>query len=155
MQRFRERGFVIDDFTDFDAENSALEEFLRQLIRKKAENDSLQRRYRGDTKFVRVHKRIREENQRRMNSNKEALVSPYDEGIVDLLLGIKVAIDEKVYDRSDILKKDAYFEQTVMQQITLGLNQFDFPTDREDRLFMQTRIARQYLDQYNATYALV
>ena len=37
--------------------------------------------------------------------------------LVNVLLSIKSDIDQKVYDRNDILKKDAYFERTVMTQI--------------------------------------
>ena len=68
------------------------------------------------------------------------------------LLSIKTDIDQKVYDRNDILKKDAYFEQTVMTQIKEGMKSLDFDSEREDRLFIQSRITRQYLNQYNATY---
>ena len=40
--------------------------------------------------------------------------------IMNVLLSIKSDIDQKVYDRNDILKKDAYFERTVMTQIKAG-----------------------------------
>ena len=50
------------------------------------------------------------------------------------------------------MKKDAYFEQTVMSQIKLGMDKVGVSGAREDRVFIQSRIARQYLDQYNATY---
>jgi type I restriction enzyme R subunit len=39
-----------------------------------------------------------------------------------------------------------------MTQIKEGLNRLAFESDREDRLFIQSRITRQYLNQYNATY---
>jgi type I restriction enzyme R subunit len=71
---------------------------------------------------------------------------------MNVLLSIKSDIDQKVYDRNDILKKDAYFEQTVMSQIKLGMDKVGVSSEREDRVFIQSRIARQYLDQYNATY---
>ena len=41
--------------------------------------------------------------------NKEPIVSEYDTSIMQLLLLIKGDIDKKVYDKSDVLKKDAYF----------------------------------------------
>ena len=69
------------------------------------------------------------------------------------LLYIKDTIDQKVYDRNDILKKDAYFEQTVMTQIVAGMDSLAIEHSREDRLFIQTRIASQYLNQYRSTYA--
>ena len=65
---------------------------------------------------------------------------------------IKYDIDIKVYDRNDILKKDAYFEQTVMSLIKTGMDRLDISSNREDRVFIRTRIAKEYLNQYNALY---
>ena len=152
MQRFKERGFVIDSFTDFDEEARALDEVYQKLIEIQRQNNALRAKYRGDSKFVRIHKRIREENERRKTTGEDPIVAAYDERILHFLEAIKTTIDDRVYDRSDILKKDAYFEQTVMQQISTGLNELGFSSDRSARQFMQQRIARQYLDQYNATY---
>ena len=71
---------------------------------------------------------------------------------MEVLLSIKADVDQKVYDRNDILKKDAYFEQTVMTQVKLGMDRLSLKSARDDRVFIQTRIANQYLSQYNATY---
>ena len=57
--------------------------------------------------------------------------------------------------RNDILKKDAYFEQTVMSQIKAGMRKLELDNQREDRIFIQNRITKQYLNQYNATYPVV
>lgn len=152
MQRFKEHGFVVDSISKFEAHSKALDEVLKKLSELQKRNAVLLKRYNGDAKFTRVHKRIREENERRKLSGHKPIVSIYDESIMDVLFSIKADIDQKVYDRNDILKKDAYFEQTVMTQIREGLNKLDFESDREDRLFIQSRIARQYLNQYNATY---
>ena len=152
MQRFREHGFVINTITEFEEHSKALDEVLKKLAELQKRNNALLRKYNGDAKFVRVHKRIREENAQRQSQGKKPIVSLYDESIRDVLLAIKTDLDQKVYDRNDILKKDAYFEKTVMTQITEGLNKLNISSDREDRLFIQSRITRQYLNQYNATY---
>ena len=67
-------------------------------------------------------------------------------------MGIKAQVDQKVYDRNDILRKDAYFESTVMTEITNGMNKMNLVSEREDRLFIQSRLASQYLMQYHETY---
>lgn len=152
VQRFKERGFVMETFADFDEESRALDEVMDKLAKIKRGNDALARRYRGDAKFVRVHKRLREENARRAAASEAPMVASYDEDIVDFLTEIKRAIDQKVYDRNDILKKDDYFERTVMTLITTGMKNVGFDIPRSDRLFIQDRISRQYLDQYHATY---
>ena len=152
MQRFKEHGFVIDSVEEFKEHSKALEEVLKKLDELQKRNTVLMKKYCGDAKFARIHKRIREENRHRAASGKKPLISTYDETIMSMLLSIKNDIDQKVFDRNDILKKDAYFEQTVMSQIKLVMDKVGISNEREDRVFIQTRIARQYLDQYNTTY---
>ena len=152
MQRFKEHGFVVNTINEFEEHSKALDEVLKKLMELQKRNNALLKKYNGDAKFARVHKRIREENTERQKNGKAPIVSQYDETIMDVLLGIKSDIDQKVYDRNDILKKDAYFERTVMSQIVVGMDKLNLPNEREDRLFIQNRITRQYLNQYNATY---
>ncbi|PGD10241.1 deoxyribonuclease HsdR [Bacillus toyonensis] len=152
MQRFKEHGFVVDSINEFKEHSKVLDEVLKRLQNLKKRNNVLLKKYKGDTKFARVHKRIREENEKRKSECKTPIVSEYDELVMDTLLYIKNDIDQQVYDRNDILKKDAYFEQTVMKKIKEGMNQLNLDNSREDRLFIQVRITKQYLNQYSATY---
>lgn len=152
-QRFKEYGFVVQSMDEFHEHSATLDEIYKKLQDIKKRNDALLKKYNGDVKFARVHKRISEENASRKESGTAPIVSDYDEKIMNILLSIKTDIDEKVYDKNDILKKDAYFEQTVMRQISIAFKNAGIEnTDREDRVFLQSRISRQYLEQYNATY---
>lgn len=151
-QRFHEHGFTPRNMDDFNAYSSAMDEILQKLAELQRKNNALLRRYNGDAKFARVHKRIREENVRRKNEGKPVILSEYDESIVSALMSIKGTIDMKVYDRNDILKKDAYFERTVMTEIKSGMDTLGVFNTREDRVFIQNRITKQYLAQYNETY---
>ena len=65
---------------------------------------------------------------------------------------IKEKIDNKVYDRNDILKKDAYFEQTVMTEVSSAMDMLNIDNTRDDRVFIQNRVTKQYLGQYNDMY---
>lgn len=152
MQRFKEHGFVVDTIDEFNEHSRALDEILKKLAELQKRNKALMRKYNDDPKFARVHKRVKEENARRRAAGMAPIVSDYDEDIMDVLLSIKADVDQKVYDRNDILKKDAYFEQTVMTQVKLGMDRLSLKSSRDDRLFIQSRIAGQYLSQYNATY---
>lgn len=151
-QRFQEHGFTPQNIEEYTAYSRSMDEILEKLAELQRRNNALLRRYNGDAKFARVHKRIREENVRRKNEGKPIILSEYDENIVSVLKTIKGTIDQKVYDRNDILKKDAYFERTVMTEITAGMNTLGISTARDDRTFIQSRIAKQYLAQYNETY---
>lgn len=153
MQRFKEHGFVVDSIDEFHEHSRALDEILAKLAELQKKNAVLLRKYNGDAKFARVHKRIREENEERIRTGKKPIISQYDYIVRDILLSIKSDIDKKVFDRNDILKQDAYFEQTVMQQIVLSLDTLSMAHERTDRVFIQSRIAKQYLMQYHDTYA--
>ncbi len=154
MHRFKEHGFVVNTVEEFNEHSRALDEIFVKLSDLQKKNTSLLRKYSGDIKFVRVHKRVREENNTRISLNKKPIISSYDETIWQTLSGIKDVIDQKVYDRNDILKKDAYFERTVMTEIMHGMDEMGIDSIRDDRIFIQSRIAKQYLEQYNQTYVM-
>lgn len=154
LLRFKQHGFEPKSVSEIEEQGKELEDILKKLDELQKKNTVLLRKYNGDAKFARVHKRIREENLARKAENKQPIVSEYDMSIMNVLLSIKSDIDQKVYDRNDILKKDAYFERTVMTQIKAGIDKLGIASSREDRVFIQSRITKQYLDQYNHTYSV-
>lgn len=151
-RRFKEHGFVVDSLAKYNEQTKALDEIIKKLNELQRKNTALARKYNGDTKFACVHKRIREENERRRQQRRAAIFSMYDEKIYELLMEIKRDVDQKVYDRNDILKKDEYFEQTVMVQIKEGMDRLSLGSTREDRIFVRDRLAKQYLAQYHLSY---
>lgn len=155
MERFKEHGFVIDTIAKFNEETQALDEIIGRLQDLQKRNNVLLKKYKGDEKFARVHKSIREVNKQREDKGQKPMFSFLDEEIAAILNIIKEDVDAKVYDRNDILKKDAYFGRTVMALINGCL--FHFPQikpEMEDYKFIQTRISQQYINQYNATYGI-
>ena len=152
MARFKEHGFVIDSIAQFNEESKALSDFINKLKELKQKNNALASKYNGDMKFARIHKRIKERNYERRKSNQSVVMEDDDLNLVYNLNIIKDDIDEKVYDRNDILKKDAYFKQTVMKELTSIMKNMSITGNRDDRVFMQNCITRQYLNQYNNTY---
>ncbi len=153
-QRFKEFGFKIDSVEAYKSEYEEIEKTLKKLKELQTKNKVLVNKYHGDVKFARAHKRIREENTKRVQEGKKPIISQFEIDIYATLNEIKNTIDQKVYDRNDILKKDAYFEQTVMQEISKGMDKLGLDNSREDRLFIQSRIATQYLEQYRNTYSI-
>lgn len=150
--RFKEHGFSVQSISEFNQYSKSLDEFLKKLEELKRKNKNLMNKYNGDAKFARVHKRIVEENKQRESQGGKPIVSGYDQEIVDILVSIKSDVDQKVYDRNDILKKDDYFEQTVMVEITNGMDRLKIENSRADRLFLVSKIMSQYLSQYRETY---
>lgn len=152
-QRFKEHGFVVDTVAKFNEETKALDDVMKRLQEIQVRNEALLKKYNGDAKFARVHKRIRELNKKREANHKAPMFSFKDEEIMVILKIIKEDIDAKVYDKSDILKKDAYFSRTVLSLISGCLYQFpQIKPEMDDYKFIKDRVAQQYLNQYNATY---
>lgn len=155
MERFKEHGFVIDSIAKFNEETQALDEIITRLQDLQKRNNALVKKYKGDEKFARVHKRIREVNKQREEKGQKPMFSFFDDEIVAILNIIKENVDAKVYDRNDILKKDAYFGRTVMALINGCLYHFpQIKPEKDDYIFIQQRISQQYINQYNATYSM-
>ena len=150
---FDKHGFTPANLAVYNEQNLAMNDILERLEKLRKANEALLHKYNDDTKFAYVHKRIREENKSRETHQKAPIISTFDEDIVDALMTIKNTIDGKVYDRNDILKQDAYFGKTVMQEIALGLKKFPkLNPQMPDYQFIQQRVAKQYINQYNTYY---
>ncbi len=153
LERFKEHGFVVDTVAKFDEETKALDDIIARLQDLQKRNNTLLKKYKGDEKFARVHKRIREANKQRREQEQKPIFSFLDEEIATILNIIKEDIDSEVYDRNDILKKDAYFNRTVLSLISKCLYHFpQIKPEMEDYTFIQSRISQQYINQYQTTY---
>ena len=150
--RMKDHGFVLDNIEQFYQRTKDLDEILDKLKALQKKNKVLINKYKGDAKFARVHKRIQEENAERATRKEKPIVSDQDTELLDMLIFIKENVDQKVYDRNDILKKDAYFEKTVMVLVSETLDKMKLENERNDRMFIMSRIVKQYLDQYKETY---
>lgn len=171
MEKFKEKGFVIDTMEEFERKSKEIEEVIKKLNELNRKNRALLNKYKGDKKFVRVHKRIREENNRIEKESKKRpiIISTYDDEIFKFLKSLKEKIDTKIYDRASILKNDAYFGKAVMADLMNNFREHEgnmFETadpnatkenykiygDDSDRIFIRDRIVKEYLSQYNETY---
>ncbi|OCW92330.1 deoxyribonuclease HsdR [Macellibacteroides sp. HH-ZS] len=156
IERFKEHGFVVDTIAKYNEETKALDDIIKRLQDIQKRNDALLKKYKGDKKFARVHKRIRDVNNERVAKGQKPMFSFLDDEIMTILNIIKEDIDNKVYDRNDILRKDTYFSRTVMSLINDCL--FHFPQiqpEMEDYKFIQTKISQQYINQYNTQYGYI
>lgn len=153
-QRFKEKGFTISSIEEYKSNSKYLDEIIRRLENLQRKNETLSKKYKGDAKFTRIHKRIREENTIRKQNNKKCIISDKDTKIMDVLWYIKSDLDKQVYDKNDILKKDAYFEKTILSYVTSTFKTNGIDLDRNDRLFIMDKVKLEYLNQYNETYTM-
>ena len=151
--RFKQHKFKPENMAQYNEETVAMDEIYKKIRALRRKDDALLSRYNGDKKFVRVHKRIVEENAKRKARNTQPIISIYTDDIVDAMLKVKSTIDQQVYDRNDILKKDAYFAETVFSLIDECLYKLNIQSEVEDCDFIQGKISKQYLNQYHDYYA--
>lgn len=157
MQALAKTDFVEYDYAKFTQQNKDFDEILERLSQLKQKTENLFEKYKGDAKFVRVHKRIHEENKRRASASPNAsaqnwILDDKDLTIYRTLMSLKNTIDMQVYNHEAILKSDPYFEKTVMSLVGNGMAELNIQSPRADREFIKDKIVAQYLNQYHATY---
>ncbi len=150
--RFKQHKFKPENIAQYNEENAAMDEIYKKIRTLRRKDDALLSRYNGDKKFVRVHKRIVEENTRRTERHAQPIISTMTDDIVEAMMTVKRIIDQQVYDRNDILKKDAYFAETVWSLIDESLFKLKIKSEVADCDFIQTRVSKQYLNQYHDYY---
>lgn len=150
--RFKQHKFKPESIAQYNEENAAMDEIYKKIRELRRKDDSLLARYNGDKKFVRVHKRIVEENTKRKERHAQPIISTMTDDIVDAMMTVKQIIDQQVYDRNDILKKDAYFAETVWALIDESLYNLNIKSEVEDCDFIQSKVSKQYLNQYHDYY---
>ena len=157
MQALAKTDFVEYDYAKFTQQNKDFDEILERLSQLKQKTENLFEKYKGDAKFVRVHKRIHEENKRRASavpnaSRQNWILDDKNLTIYRTLMFLKNTIDMQVYNQEAILKSDPYFEKTVMSLVGNGMAELNIQSPRADREFIKDKIVAQYLNQYHATY---
>lgn len=150
--RFKQHKFKPESIAQYNEENAAMDEIYKKIRELRRKDDSLLVRYNGDKKFVRVHKRIVEENTKRKERHAQPIISTMTDDIVEAMMTVKQIIDQQVYDRNDILKKDTYFAETVWALIDESLYNLNIKSEVEDCDFIQSKVSKQYLNQYHDYY---
>ncbi len=157
MQALSKTDFVEYDYAKFNQETKDFDDILERLEQLKKKSENLFEKYKGDAKFVRVHKRIHEENKRRTAAVPDAgeqnwILDDKDLTIYRTLMSLKNTIDLQVYNQEAILKSDPFFDKTVMSLVGKGMTDLNITSPRTDREFIKEKIVAQYLNQYHATY---
>lgn len=112
-------------------------ERVRELNR---QNDLLKSKYQQDEKYVRIHKRLKE----------QSTLSLKEIELYEALQHLKVNTDEQLMNNNRLVENESYFEEYIMQMLVRELKQekkinLDFNTAQA----INTLIVNEYLTQYN------
>ena len=146
---FRKRGFAPQTVAEAKEAIGYMDSVMAKIREINRLNNMLKRKYREDEKFVRIHKRIREENAQRTIPPEHPVISQRETEIMENLNRVKDMIDETIYYNVHVLGNPPVFNQNVLRAVSLKLNEMDIKASLEDRKFIQRQIAEEYLADYD------
>lgn len=145
---FRKRGFAPQTVAEAKEAIGYMDGVMAKIREINRLNKMLKRKYHEDEKFVRIHKRIREENAKRSIPPEKPVISVCEVEIMENLNRVKDMIDETVYYNVHVLGNPPVFNQNVLRSVSVKLNEMNIKASLEDRKFIQKQIALEYLADY-------
>ncbi len=145
---FRERGFAPQTVAEAKEAIGYMDGVMVKIREINRLNAMLKRKYNDDERFVRIHKRIREENAKRSIPPERPIISMREVEVMENLNRVKDMIDETVYYNVHVLGNPPVFNQGVLRAVSLKLDEMDIKASLGDRKFIQRQIAEEYLNDY-------
>lgn len=145
---FREKGFQPKDVADAKAKIEYMDAVMKRIRQINRANEVLKGKYKEDERFVRVHKRIVEENERRIAKHENPIISEKEYEIAEGLNRLKDWIDQMIFLNQGILGNEAAFDRDVLSLVSAKLLEMDIAASLQDRRFIQHEIADEYYLQY-------
>lgn len=145
---FRKKGFVPQTTEEAKASIRYMDEVMKKIREINRRNNVLKRKYKGDERFVRIHKRIEEQNQKR----ERPIISSHEYEIAENLSKMKDEIDRRLFLDINILDNVPAFQQDVLATIGKELLSMNIRTELKDRKYINNLITTEYLQQRNYAY---
>ncbi len=146
---FRKKGFVPNTTKEAKESIAYMDEVMKKIKEINRRNRILKKKYKGDERFVRIHKRIEEENQKR----ERPIISKEEYEIAEGLSKMKQAIDDALFLNINELENEDKFKRDVLAMIGRSLVGLHIKADINDRKYINSLITGEYLQQYNQAYA--
>ncbi|MDR0972205.1 MAG: DEAD/DEAH box helicase family protein [Bacteroidales bacterium] len=145
---FREKGFVPKNTEEAKESIAYMDKVMKKIREINRRNNILKKKYNGDERFVRIHKRIDEANKHRERS----IISSNEYEIAENLSQIKQVIDDMIFLNVNILNNEDNFKRDTLSIIGDKLFDLKIETEISDRKYINNLITTEYLQQYNLAY---
>ncbi len=142
---FRKRGFVPQNADEAKRSIAYMDEVMRKIREINRRNNTLKKKYRGDERFVRIHKRLEEANQHR----EHPIISAQEYEIAENLAKMKDEIDNRLFLNINILNNEEAFKRDILAIVGKELFSMNIRADLQDRKFINNLITTEYLEQNN------
>lgn len=125
---------------------------ILKRIRQMNERDALRAiAYNGDTKFVRVEKRLTEQSDREEREHTEPRTYAWTkkkEQVTAVLLLIKEDVDDAFFHNEAIVETPAYFTKNILTYVTRRFKDAQISTERPARKYVSDVIFKEYQTIY-------
>ena len=142
---FRKKGFVPQSTKEAKESIDYMEEVMRKIREINRRNDILKKKYKGDERYVRIHKRLEETNEHR----ERPIISAHEYEIAENLSRMKSSIDDMLFLNINILNNEEAFKRDILAIIGKELVEMNIKADLQDRKYINNLITSEYLQQYN------
>lgn len=147
LRLFRKKEMESQEEFNMHKKVQNVNDILRR-IKKLNERDALEAiKYNGDTKFVRVEKRLKEkdkeETERKVMPRNYAWTEEKEKMTI-ILLAIKEDVDDVYFHNQFILEVPEYFKKNILTYVTRHFKEEAVKTDREVRKYVSEIINREY-----------
>lgn len=141
LERLFKKGNLSEVTQEEMAQNiDALKDIQKRINQLNAENNQLKSKYNGDTKFTRIHKRMTE----------QGTFGESERKIFEALQGVKVQVDDRILNSSDVMNNDGYFSRMVMPMVIAEFkNKQKFNLNASAAKDINQFVVNEYMREYN------
>lgn len=147
LRLFRKKDMESNEEFNMHDKVQNVNDILRR-IKKLNERDALEAiKYNGDTKFVRVEKRLNEKNREEKERNTTPRSYAWTEEknkMTVILLAIKNDVDDVYFHNQAILEVPEYFKRNILTYVARHFKSEGVRTDRDVRKYVSDIINREY-----------
>lgn len=147
---FRKKGFTPQSTAEAKESIDYMDGVMKKIREINKRNNLLKKKYRKDERYVRIHKRIEEENAEREKRGTRPIISKQEYEIAEGLAKMKESIDKQLFLNIHILDNEDAFRQDVLAVIGHKMRDLHIKTELADRKYINNLITTEYLQQRNA-----
>lgn len=141
---FKEKGFEPANMAEAKEDIGFMGEMMKRIREINKRNAVLQKKYHGDAKYVRVHKRI----MRKQEYEGTVLISHKEVETCNALNLMKTQIDMLLMNDRSLIQNEPYFSDQVKYCITRVLNNLKVKAKPADRRYLTGLLTNEYEHQY-------
>ena len=144
---YREKGFKPQSRQEIKERVKYLDEVMKVLRDINHKNMLLKHKLSDDERYVRVYKRIDEQNALR-SMTEPFIISKVEMERVDAINHIRKQVELILFEDQNVIQNEAYFSQEIMARVSTTLRSMNLQSNRHDRAELQRLILREYTSQY-------